>query len=391
MFETVALTAVAIGLLAMSGLMVIGGLKIRNGSRQPAPTGAGTTWPAVSLIVPVVGTSAIQDDSLLSLLKQDYADYEIVFITESAGEPAADTIRRCRGERAGLRVRHVTAGPATTCSQKNTSLLAGIAAATPTTTILVFCDAGHIMPAEWLTRLVAPLVQGKADVSTAYHHVIPGDNGIATLGHAVTVLFLYLMYMIPFLNQPWGGSTAIRRSLFERLGVAGIWERTVVDDVSLARVLRRSGLEAYPVPAATVRTPTAGQRLGDWSDWLTRQLMYLKFFFPVAWVVGGLLAFVIVGGQAALAAGLVASMAGLAPAATGGVCTLFLLWGFVPPLLVRVFHPSPGGAFQYIAAGYVAMVMTCWCHAQTWFSSKIRWRGVTYQVKHGGEVIKIRR
>lgn len=391
MFVAVGLTVVAAVLLAWSILMVIGGLKLRAGSRQPAPTGAGATWPAVSLIVPVVGTLAIQEDSLKSLLQQDYADFEIVFVTETEGEPAADTVRKCGVGTAGVRVRHVTAGPATTCSQKNASLLAGLTAAAPSSTILVFCDVGHIMPTEWLKRLVAPLVRGEADVSTTYHHVLPGDSGIATLGLAHTVLFLYIMDLIPFLNQPWGGSTAIRRGLLKRLGVAGVWERTVVDDVSLAKVLRRAGMEAYPVPAATVGTPAAGQRFGDWSDWLTRQLMYLKFIFPVAWVVGGLMAFVVFGGQAVLAAGVVAWAAGLAPAATGGVCALFILWMCVLIQLTRAFHPSPGGTFRWLAAGYVAMVMTCWCLAQTLFSSKIHWRGIVYRVKLGGKVIEVRR
>ena len=98
------------------------------------------------------------------------------------------------------------------------------------------------------------MVEGKAGVSSGFHHVIAANFGVAALGRAVTVLTIYLNKGFRRLNQPWGGSTAIRRSLFEELAVAPLWAESVVDDVSLAARLARAGV-GVDCPAGPASIP----------------------------------------------------------------------------------------------------------------------------------------
>ena len=58
--------------------------------------------------------------------------------------------------------------------------------------ILVFSDANQTTPAHWLQALVQPLVQGEAVVSSSFHHIIPQDNRLATLGRSFAVFMIYL-------------------------------------------------------------------------------------------------------------------------------------------------------------------------------------------------------
>lgn len=193
-------------LLVLSGLILVGGRALRS-SAGVAPGGEPPRWPPVALIVPVAGASPGLEANLRSLLNQDYPDYQVVLVTRDTEDPATGIIESLILDypRAAL----VLSGPARTCGQKNHNLLAGLGVIGESSEILAFCDSNQLAPATLLKELVGPLVRGEAEVISGYHHIIPQDEGLATLGHAITVLTLYLTKAFKRLNQPWGGATAI--------------------------------------------------------------------------------------------------------------------------------------------------------------------------------------
>ena len=219
------------------------------------------------MLVPVTGAAAGLATRLTRLLSQDYPDYQVVFSTRDAADPATAIIRSLLPKFPGAR--HVIAGPARSCGQKNQNLLAAVKLVGRTPEILVFCDSNQEAPAGWLRELVAPLVAGQGEVSSGYHHIIAAEPGIAALGRAISVLTLYLTKAFRRLNQPWGGATAIRRSLFEDLDVARLWAENIVDDVSLAARLVRAGIPVAlsPGPASIPHSTTRAWRAGrtGWS------------------------------------------------------------------------------------------------------------------------------
>ncbi len=149
----------------------------------------------------------------------------------------------------------MVAGPARICGQKNQNLLAGVRLAGETPEILAFCDSNQEAPRDFLRKLAAPVAKGDGVVTSGYHQAIPGDQRLATWGRAVSVLTLYLTKAVPWLNQPWGGATAIRRETFDSLNVARLWTETVVDDVSLAALLIRAHIPVQLSRGAELATP----------------------------------------------------------------------------------------------------------------------------------------
>ena len=378
------------GIMALT-LLVIGGIYCRgrryihqgdaaNYRRTSGP------WPRVAVIIPVAGVYPGLKENLRSRLTQDYPQYQVVFATRSEDDPATGVIKTLLPDFSQARL--VVTGPASGCGQKNHNLLVGLKAVEPEVEILVFSDANQAAPAHWLQALVQPLVQGEAVVSSSFHHIIPQDNCLATLGRSFSVFMIYLGKGISRWDQPWGGSTAIRREVFHELEVNRLWSRTVVDDVSLAKKLQSAGVRVVAATGAVLATPAA-ETMAGWEDWFTRQLLYLKFYFPFPWAMAGVGIFFLLGlvllsiGQLVLAA-----MGSVAWGVTG-LSGVFLLILTTLAASLRSLHPRPGPWLLYLTAGYLTLAMAAWCHIKTWFVREIRWRSFVYRVDGQGIVTSI--
>ena len=225
------LAGMALVLLAFASLVRAGSRVLAPEAREQKQDPPGR-WPRHALIVPVAGTPPGLAPRLNALLHQDYPDYQVIFATRDLEDPATRVIAALIW--GTTRARLVVAGPARTCGQKNQNLLAGVRLAGVAPEILAFCDSNQEAPPDFLRKLAAPVARGEGVVTSGYHQAIPGDHRLATWGRAVSVLTLYLTKAVPWLNQPWGGATAILRETFESLRVTNLWAENVVDDVSLA-------------------------------------------------------------------------------------------------------------------------------------------------------------
>ncbi len=382
LIEGLILGAMVLVLLALAVLIFVGGRPLRAEAGELAGP-----WPCVAVLVPVTGAAAGLATRLERLLSQDYPDYQVVFSTRDAADPATAVIRALLPNFPGAR--HVLAGPARGIGQKNQNLLAAVQLVGRTPEILVFCDSNQEAEASWLKELVTPLVRGKAQVSSGFHHVIAAEPGIAASGRAVTVLALYLTKGFRRLNQPWGGATAIRRSLFENLNVAKLWAENIVDDVSLAARLVRAGILVGIPPGASLHTPLDHESLAGWQDWLIRQWLYLKFCMPATWLAGGLLvhlvaALVVLAGVRLVLLPLGAAPAG--PALAGALFLAGLMWLAVA---LRSYHPDPGPLAKWLPAYFTAIIIASWCHLKTLLTMEMRWRGIIYRVGWRGRVAEI--
>ena len=274
-----------LGLGALSLLLFVrqGYRYIRRGEASNFQAASGP-WPLAAVIVPVAGIYPELKENLRSRLTQDYPHYQVIFATRSEDDPATRVIRTLLPDYPLARL--VICGPASGCSQKNHNLLEGLKAIAPEVEVLVFSDANQITPAHWLKALVQPLVQGKASVSSSFHHIIPQDNHLATLGRSIAVFMIYLGKGISSWDQPWGGSMAIKREVFQDLQVDRLWSRTVVDDVTLARKLQQHNIRMAAASGAVLATP-ARETMASWENWFIRQILYLKFYFPLPWFMAG--------------------------------------------------------------------------------------------------------
>ena len=380
------LTAMAILTVAVFYFIHHGGRPLRV-DQTTLPRHDPPRWPRVAVIVPATGTTGEIAESLASLLGQDYPDYELIVATSDAADPASALVARVLDGHG--RARHIQSGRAIRCGQKNYNLLAGLKQISADREVLVFCDSIRLAPAHFLKELVRPVALGQALLASGYHHAVPQDDRIGTLGHAIVVMALHLTRGVDALMQPWGGSTAIGLSTFEALKVEQLWAENIVDDVSLAALLKQARVGVKATPAACLHTPLAQESLGDWNQWLARQLMYLKYCFPGSWLVLGLGLHLLSGLFLFAFWQTLAAPLGWAPPTAGWTSFVFLLVILGLGNYGRSMHPEPGPLWRGMAAVVAALFMASLCHFQTMLTSRVHWRGLAYNVTWTGRVISV--
>jgi len=379
--------AMGLVLLALAWLVLMGGRVLKAGAPADSPREP-ERWPPAALTMPVAGAAPGLRERLNSLLNQDYPHYRVIFATRDQEDPATAVIQALISghPQAG----HVFSGPAAACGQKNHNLLAGLRTVGEGPEVLAFCDSNQLAPPNFLKELVRPIARGEAAVVSGYHHILPEDYRLPTLGRAISVLTLYLTKPFKRLNQPWGGATAISRSLFDSLGVAKIWAENVVDDVSLAARLIKAKIPVGLAPNACLLTPLAGETFSGWGQWLTRQWLYLKFCLPGTWLAAGLLQHLLAFLVLLAGARCLLALLGLTSAVPALAAALFLTLLTCLGVALRPLHPRPGPLKSWLAAFYAAIFIASWCHLKTWFTQEMHWRGLSYRVTRGGKVTPVR-
>jgi ceramide glucosyltransferase len=356
----------------------------RDSDEAALDAGAWPAYPRVALLVPLTGNSPEMEAGLDSLMGQPYPNYETVLITRDPEDAATPLVRALLARHPHSR--HIVAGPAAGCSQKNHNLLAGVGALDDDVEILVFCDSTHRARPNFLRELIRPLVTGAASLTTGFHRIIPGDARVATLGQLQTVLTLHLLHGFAAITLPWGGATAIFRSAFHDYGVAGVLKTNVLDDFPLGLRLLRFGIRAQPVADAILETPLAGQTLSGWDTWLTRQMLYAKYIMPGTWLASVLPVWVLAGPILLAAAAALGGVAGLVDPPLALASLGFLAVMTAMGAWCRTLVPQRAPLGPWLLAFYANIFMSCWCYLKTWRSDTIAWRGISYRVTWGGRV-----
>ena len=86
-------------------------------------------------------------------------------------------------------------------------------------------------------------------------------------------------------NQAWGGSMAIRVDVFREIGLDKIWPRTISDDLSLSRAVKKAGKKVEFVPACLVASyeSTTWRKLFEFAH---RQFLITRITAPKTWWFG---------------------------------------------------------------------------------------------------------
>jgi ceramide glucosyltransferase len=380
------LASMALLILALLVLLIHSRRHVRRsfpirdpGGSAPA-SGAWPVYPRVALIVPLTGNSPEMPAALESLLNQPYPNYETVLVTRDLEDPATDLVRALLSHHP--QSRHIVSGPAAGCSQKNRNILAGVGALDDSVEILVFCDSTHQARPNFLRDLIHPLVTGEAVLTSGFHRIIPNDARVPTLGMLQTVLTLHLLHGFAAIALPWGGATALLRSVFHDYGIAGVLGTKVLDDFPLGLRLLRFGIRTLPVATAILDTHLAGQTLSGWNTWLTRQLLYLKYCLPGTWLAAALVVWVLAG---------LGGMVGLVDPPVALISLGFLLALTAIGAWCRTLVPRPAPLGPWLLAFYANIFMACWCYIKTWRADTIAWHGISYRVTWGGRVREITR
>jgi cellulose synthase/poly-beta-1,6-N-acetylglucosamine synthase-like glycosyltransferase len=373
---------------------LIGGVRYARYVREETARPPTDYQPFVSVIAPTRGLEQGFVDNVAPLLKQDYPRYEIQFVFDDPLDPALSLVSE-----SGARV--VISGPANGTGQKVHNLIVAVREIDPRAEVIVFVDTDARPSENWLRQLVAPLADENVGASTGYRWFVPEHGGLASRLRGVwNASVASALGADTEKNFCWGGSTAIRRSTFERLNVVDHWRGTVSDDFTLTRVLKQAKLPIHFTPNCLV--PSIGDCGWDeLVEFTTRQIKITRVYAPHLWLpllLGSLLfAIAFFGGIALLVERMI--FGGSFWLILGFLVVIFALGaakGFIRWRAVSIPLASYRSALRRDLAAHVllwpfASLLYLYNAIVAGFSRRITWRGITYNLRSPKEAVIISR
>jgi cellulose synthase/poly-beta-1,6-N-acetylglucosamine synthase-like glycosyltransferase len=361
--------------------------------------------PFVTVFVPCRGVDYGLKENIHAIFAQDYPAFEIVFVSDSADDPAfaiIDEARRSFSGESGPTMRNVVSGPAMDCGQKVHNLRVAVAKADPQSEILVFVDTDARPRPDWLLTLIRPLQDPELGATTGYRWFIPVRGGAASHLRSVwNASIASALGELPKKNFCWGGSTAIRRQTFQASRVVDdYWSGTVSDDFALTRALHDRDLPIKFVPQClTASFEDCG--FAELIEFTTRQLKITRAYAAHLWrgVLTGSALFVLVffGGIALV---ITRALLGLPFAAPSVVLGVIFALGAVKSHQRRRAVSQVIGDRRISSFGATLAHLTLWPLASVLFlynalaaavSRTVVWRGITYQLKSPTETVILSR
>ena len=256
--------------------------------RQRLASHAGFYTPATALICPCKGNERGLEENLLALTRFDYPNYEIYFTLATSLDPALKVIERVKAA-SQKPVHIVIAGPPTDCGEKVYNLQRAVEALPADKfEMLAFTDSDVRLPRAWLTKLIAPLSDGRIGATTAYRWIIPSGSGMESLPSCLASAWngsVATMLGKPNGNFCWGGGTAIRRKTFDDVNVLEAWKGAVSDDFAITYALEQAGkpiIFCSECLAATLHPWT----FADLLEFTNRQILITRIYSPRRWQLG---------------------------------------------------------------------------------------------------------
>ena len=248
-----------------------------------------TFRPKCVLIVPCKGLDEAFEANIRSFFEQAYKDYRLWFVVADQEDPAYAHLQRliasCRDRSSAKEVKIWVAGETTGCSQKLHNLLFAYRQTTDEIEALVFADSDACAGPDWLMQLVAPLRKAHIGLASGYRWFVPQTNNPATLAlSAMNAKVCQLLGNTRF-NLAWGGSMAVRRADFVRLDIEHIWQKSLSDDLSLSRAIRKAGLRTRFVPACMIASYESMTWRRLW-EFARRQFIITRVYAFRLWLFG---------------------------------------------------------------------------------------------------------
>jgi ceramide glucosyltransferase len=215
--------------------------------RQRLRTDPGFYAPRTAVICPCKGVEPGLERNLVSLCEFDHQNYEVFFVLASESDPAHSIVKRvATTSRAKAHV--VIAGAPQNCSEKVNNLRVAIEQLPEEFEVLVFADSDGRPGKSWLHKLVAPLTDSRIGATTTMRWFVPNNNGSASALLAAWNASVVTMLGPHNKNFCWGGGTAIRRTIYEQIGMPEAWQTSFSDDFSLTTMIERSRRQIVFLP-----------------------------------------------------------------------------------------------------------------------------------------------
>jgi ceramide glucosyltransferase len=385
-------------LIFMSYKSFCGGLNYLRYFRVELSKPAGSYLPFATVIAPLRGLDEGLAENLKAILGQNYPSFEVIFVADSPSDPAAKLASEIYSD-PSCRTKIVLAPKAIGSSQKVENLREAVLHAANESKVFAFVDSDTRPAKDWLRHLVTPLEDRSVGAATGYRWFVSEKLSFGSEMRAVWNASI-ASALGPNLhsNFCWGGSMAIRREIFERVGMRDKWKGTLSDDFAVTRAMKEAGLAIYFVPRAL--TASIGScSLHEAIEFTNRQMKITRVYAPHLWklsylgsvvfnlVMAASLLIVIFGspyGVNVLIAGIVVILVSL--------FSIGKSWVRLNSVKLVLADRWPQVRKQWFAQNTLWMLSPALflvnCIAAT-FSRKVTWRGIRYELKSPTETVII--
>ena len=357
--------------------------------------------PFVSLIAPSRGLEPGLEENVIALFQQDYPAFEILFVFDRASDAAVAAIESLQREHPHVDAHTVIAGPANDSGQKVHNLRVATTQVSSRCEVLVFVDTDARPGRTWLRQLVGPLIDVDLGASSGYRWFVPVLGGISSRLRSVwNASVASALGADQRKNFCWGGSTAIRKSLFDKLAVRERWRGSVSDDFTVTRILQESNMPIHFTPSCLVAS------VGDCDfhellEFTTRQIKITRVYAPHLWkpvLLGGflfaitffggigLLLWRVASGESYLLLLLLLSIIFLLGAAKS-----YVRWKAVRATLPKYRRELNRDLIAHLVFWPFTSMLYLYNAIAAAFSQQIAWRGITYELKSPVEAVIISR
>lgn len=354
--------------------------------------------PFVSIIAPCKGLDDGLSENLRALLEQDYPEYEVIFAVDDKNDPALQVIADIFRKNSKA-PKTVVAGKADESSQKVENLREALLHVSDRSEVFVFVDSDARPSKNWLHNLVGPLENKNVGAVTGYRWFISRSPTFASEMRSVwNASVASSLGKNRKSNFCWGGSTAIRRDVFERLDVREQWRGTLSDDFTLTRLLNDADMPIYFVPqalTASIESCTFPELL----EFTTRQMKITRVYRPDLWKISffgsGLFNVVWICAIIILAAYRFSGMISWTAAVTLILVSFFSIgksWLRLKAVRLILTEYKKELAVQFWTQNTLWLLspaLFLYNALAAWLSRRMTWRGVTYELKSPRETVII--
>ena len=280
-------------LLFFSYKSFIGGIAYLNYFKRELDQPKSDFTPFCSIVAPCRGLDDDLQANLFALFQQDFPQFEILFVVDDEKDEAVPVIKSLidrvstelpdKIKTPQITAKLIVAPKAVDSSQKVENLREAVLHVSDASKVFVFVDSDARPNENWLRNLIAPMRDENICVTTGYRWFISPKNNLSSQFRAVwNASIASSLGANTHSNFCWGGSMAIRRDEFEKLGMREKWCGTLSDDFAVTRTVKEANLPIYFVPNCLTAS-VEGCTFRELLEFTTRQMKITRVYAPHLW------------------------------------------------------------------------------------------------------------
>jgi len=342
---------------------------------------------SVAVIVPCKGLGKNLEANLRSICSQEYPNYQVVFVLDSSEDPAYPVVEAVANSvrNAGI----VYSEKIPEASGKIGALISGVKSA-GSVEVYAFADSDILPHPQWLAHLVAGLSEEKVGATTGFRWFFPHNLSTALISAWNMASMVTLFH--PLSNCAWGGSTAIKKSLFDSLHIESKWRTGFSDDLILTEAVKKAGYSIRFIPSCISESPVEID-LRKFLRWGTGQFTWVHWYNPSIWI-SSLFGFLIL--QIIILSGIVLPFIGYIIPGLLMVSPLVfeMIYGIIGFFALRSLMKYPkekfGSAISYFFLMPVINFLFAYHMILSGLKTQIKWGGKYYTKKDALKKIRSR-